>query len=128
MNKQVKSVATEKRCALHKINFPSEREIRATSEFYGDAKSSYCKRCMKEHHRQRRIRLQAEANREKRVWSDFHDALQAQAEAILERKGSSEEIIAVAQQAMSVLIGEWIKLNPEEEEQDLEETEEAEQE
>lgn len=51
MNVKATENRTEKRCALHKKNFSSENEIRSISEFYGDAKSSYCKRCMLIHHK-----------------------------------------------------------------------------
>jgi hypothetical protein len=47
--------AAIKRCAKHAVNFPDEPEMRPRSEFYGQAKSSYCKRCMAIQHKERRI-------------------------------------------------------------------------
>lgn len=55
-----KATRTEKRCAAHHTYFGNEPEVRPLSEFYGDARSSYCKRCQGKLHAARRQALAAD--------------------------------------------------------------------
>lgn len=69
-----------KRCALHAKNFVGESEQRPLGEFYGDAKSSYCKRCMLIHHKIRRENLKAGTNKEKVAYDKFAEKAKLAAE------------------------------------------------
>lgn len=110
---KVTKPVTEKRCALHAKNFSEENEVRAIDEFYGDGKSSYCKRCMKIHHKERRIRLSTEVNREKAIWKRFHDSLEKIALEIIEKDLDATEITKTANAEMSELIERYRELNEE---------------
>lgn len=112
-SRKVTKNVTEKRCILHSKNFSGESEILPISEFYGEGKSSYCKRCMKIHHRERRIRLQSETQKVNSVWKRFHDNLERTAREIIENDLDSETIQEVAIDEMMILVEEFKKLNEE---------------